>query len=161
ALLRGGNYSTSQAKREQAVCALASQWSWSKPGFVHGYQRAVRFRREPLTPDTCDLPILWSEARSHHEAGFLAAEETRLGVTMGTWSSHQERVTKQATRELFRTPRGAAGVLRRRILGEPFHDTETRLFESMPHLLYDLSLHHKPDSTWQRAAQNLVDLWHP
>lgn len=162
ALLRANAYTPSQSGRQATLLNRPELLRWAGDGFLNAYARAVAFRRQPAQVAAKDVAALWWEAREHHERGFRAAEESRLGVGITDWATYrtirQTRVgqrpagTKAAARRIWRTLRGGRAV-----------ESDVRWMREMTALLYDVAAgggNLSPEGSWDALALALVGEWH-
>jgi predicted nucleotidyltransferase len=165
ALIGARAYSLHQEERRKRLQENPRHTAWAGKGFVEAYGRATEFRRSPTFPPIDAVQDLWWEARAHHEAGFRAAEEHRLGLSLGNWDAHARIVRSRALHGRWRRPRTALRSLAGGMRGRSWMDAEETLFTNMPGLLYgprrvspgaSLNLHQ-----WRRRSEDLVRRWHP
>lgn len=163
ALLRANAYTPSQSGRQAVLANRPDLIEWATDGFLDAYARAVAFRRQPAPTASRDISALWWEAREHHERGFRAAEEARLGVAIPDWEVY--RGMRQT--QMGRRPFGARSALRqvwRTLRGGRSVDFEVRWMREMSRLLYGAPVgdgEPMPGGPWKERTLALVGEWHP
>ncbi len=163
ALLRSNAYVPSQAGRQALLASRPDLTRWAAEGYLDAYARAVAFRRQPMPIAASDAAALWWEARKHHERGFRAAEEVRLGTAILDWEVYPELLRRRAGRRPSNV-RDALRRVRRALLGGRAVDAEARWMREMSELLYGASLgggRSVSGRSWKERALAVVTEWHP
>jgi predicted nucleotidyltransferase len=162
ALLRANAYTPSQSVRQATLLSRPDLIRWAGDEFLDAYGRAVAFRRQPARVAPQDVAALWWEAREHHERGFRAAEESRLGAAIPDWATYR---TMRRTRA-GRRPTSARSVARtvwRMLRGGRAVDSDERWMREMTGLLYDAAAgggNLPPQGSWKARSLALVGEWH-
>jgi hypothetical protein len=155
-LLRSGRYQVRQAARLGVLEQHPEFLDWAGPGFVDAYRAAWDFRRNPVILGK-ELGALWSTARSHHEAGFRAAERFRLGRDTTEWKDHARAVASRVRLDRIKHPRQLVSWVRRGLSPETWMTGEEIRFRCLPRLLY----HASPEcGEWRTQADRLIGEWH-